>query len=76
MFAVHLRPVRPRLIGYDVVFHLGAIFGVRDAPGILVQRLDRQPVSSFIAGVQPAQVLAEIADLVERIPCRQLHFAL
>ena len=44
-----------------------------DTPGSLVEAAHREHVAGCVRGAEVAGAISEIANLVQRIPCRHLH---
>src|SRR5882724_10947597 len=66
---------RPGLVKINVVLDFCAAFRVADSPGGLIEFAHRQLIIAGIPRVHRANVLREVAYLVERIPRRQLDVA-
>src|SRR2546426_1207830 len=62
----------PRVVPIDIVFDQNVpIAG--DLPGLLIQFHHGHRMTIGVLGAQPGQTMRKIADLVERIPGRELH---
>ncbi len=44
-----------------------------DAPGVLVEALHGQRIARSVGGVEVADAISEVANLIERVPRRHLH---
>ena len=44
-----------------------------NTPGLLVEAAHGEGVASSVGGAEVADAIGEIANLVERVPCRHLH---
>src|ERR1700692_671120 len=76
MMSLQLRVEWPGGIDIDLIVHNRATLRTRNQPATLVDVAYHERDAGAILRANPVHVLCEIANLVERVPNRQLEFAL
>ncbi len=73
VLTIQLGAKRAGLVGEDFIFDLCAFFRAAHAPPAFIQLTEGKRVPCGASGVHPVDVLREVANLIKRVPDRQLQ---